>query len=1075
MEREPDSLQCGVEFPVPLPHPDVPDAATRIHEWSSAWREFNSRPNLVRSQPHHRHINPLFDEWIDDVGVRDEIQTEPYLLRGEEGFDPDNLRRNKWSPDCDRATVKESEWSAIYGYFTSHFAAAPFMLGAQDVTENDFPTDTCSGLPWKRAGLKTKADVLGLFDPEVLADAGELSIKAEQSIIYEFAKLESIKREKEVRTIMCYGLDVHCAMVRHFKGFANCVKNMKQCRIGFSKWRWGVQNLLSPMEKFSKKFECDARRFDSTLPTWAVEVVLYAYFDRCPFMDQELIQKIIRAVTHSDVWSSNGEFYQKRGGNPSGLPITSELNTAVHLALFLLTYLRKHGTLVGFDSLELNLYGDDVFGANDGELLPADLLTHLGDQPVKYPAESIIVQDTLEGLTFLGCTFYRSGKNWLWRPAKPNKMLCTLKYSERKNASRDLELAKVRGLLLECAWDQKLWNTLVGYQSWLEDRNASVSDPILGRHVDNEFVTQLTWGLQGGNKNVQNKPKKQRAPRQRAPRTTVANAPTVALVKNNPRKKKQHLTHQRGDGAVSTVRQNEVWAPSIPKGFSVHQFRPGKSGCRFLDQSAKGYELYRVRDASIHFKTGCGLSTSGTMVMGVDYNPDNIRSEEDVRMCNPNVSGGIQRDYSISLNVTEIMKGKKWLKTSDNDAFAVYFSSTSDDATTIGQLNINYSIEFSTPLTSATGGVNQDSAISTCGTLADAIITVPTTVENVTGETPVVTVEEPNFVNEDGHLQADFLVDAPLGVGEVFNTTTINTNEDGTRRNMYATQVVKFKYIDGRPVPDGTIVSTSGYSSNDPKAANYMRALRSGRYHSYSFWGTLWRVVKPLVGPFIASITNVLQDGYSIRGGDRLGYGPADPVADDMTNLVGLGDSGSAVISPTPSTILQDNRPSTANVNVNAAGTIVTVETYASTQATWEESGTGSSKKVALTFPKTPGMRLPRKGDVYSLGGYPYGNYTSSPALIVQQIWDAQSPANTLISRPTLTSDPTMAKTLAFGVFLRDVVPGDVVITLVQSKSGTSAAVFYYSANITTPPLEAPTKAVIGYSYRIPATANTAQ
>lgn len=422
------------------------------------------------------------------------MSPEPYLLRGEEGG---TGRYMKWSERCRTATISGEEEEALSEYFFQKFVKCGVEMCDRAVTPDHYPHDTCPGLPYTQYGIKTKGDVAAAYSHPELIKAGMENILRKEVPIYEFAKCEPIKRTKDVRTITCYPMHVHVALISKLLAFSEATKTFKQCKIGWSKWRLGVQDLCNSTSGKTYCFEADARRFDSTLPTCLIRLVLETYFCCWPAgtITIDEIDALVGAVTEGLVFSSNGEVYWKVGGNASGNPVTTEINTAVHLALWALAWYRKFGTLDGFDNEDLLLYGDDVFGATNGALLPAELPELLKDMPVEYPIESIKISNNPSGLTFLGCTFYRKNDFWLWRPAKPQKMLATLVYSEKGDTTYDLalELSRVRGILLDCAWDQEMWNLLYPYQLALETMGAN--EGVVGRHVDRAFVQWLTLGL----------------------------------------------------------------------------------------------------------------------------------------------------------------------------------------------------------------------------------------------------------------------------------------------------------------------------------------------------------------------------------------------------------------------------------------------------------------------------------------------------------------------------------------------------------------------------------------------------
>lgn len=421
------------------------------------------------------------------------------MLRGEEHGAWN--RYAKWSPETETAKICEEEYTELFSYLYSKFVSSGIDFCDREISPELFPHETSPGLPFIQYGLKTKLVVWDAYGGDALVEAGEECILRGDAPLYEFAKLEPIKRGKDVRTIMCYPFHVHCALLKYLLAFSEAVKSLHQVMIGWSKWRLGVHTFCESLDR-EIKYEADARRFDSTLPNCLVYLALDVYFSLWPTSRtaemRAFIERLKEAITKGLVFSSNGEVYYKIGGNPSGNPVTTELNSVVHLLLLALAYLRKQGTMEGFDDEQLKIYGDDLAGATAGKLNPEELMTLLSDMPVVYPIESVLTKPTMEGLTFLGCTFYKPYKSlpfWLWKPAKPKKMLCTLKYTEKGDSEPDLnlELARVRGILVECAWDREMWNLLYPYQLHLEAEGAV--EGTVGKHVDRKFVQDLTFGL----------------------------------------------------------------------------------------------------------------------------------------------------------------------------------------------------------------------------------------------------------------------------------------------------------------------------------------------------------------------------------------------------------------------------------------------------------------------------------------------------------------------------------------------------------------------------------------------------
>lgn len=436
------------------------------------------------------------------MGGVERVDTEPYTLRGEENCD----RSLKWSTGAHLCTQPRDETELLRDFFHNEFQDSGLDFGSVDVDTSMFPSDTCPGLPWTKWGFKTKQAVIDAYGMEKLIQAGELQIDSECVPVYEFCKTEAQKVGKEVRTITCYPIHVHLAHIKWLSMFSTATKKIKEVKIGWNKWQGGIQNFCSSHTKPHKDMG-DGRKFDSRLPNIHVEIPLEEYFMMFPEYEQleSFFDKLINGITCCLVISSNGQVYIKLSGNPSGCIITGEINSCCNDEAYLTAFMRKcknRGIRVtdlrSFrEHNDLDVYGDDQFGSHDDQgVCCRELNSLLTDLTYDFPEDEAICQDSVEGLTFLGNTFYKQGHLWLWRPAKPKKILSKLKFTEKRDSELDinLELSIVRGLLVECAWDADLWNTIYPYQQYLERLGASCTDPVLGIHVNRARVEKLTFG-----------------------------------------------------------------------------------------------------------------------------------------------------------------------------------------------------------------------------------------------------------------------------------------------------------------------------------------------------------------------------------------------------------------------------------------------------------------------------------------------------------------------------------------------------------------------------------------------------
>nr|WKV33131.1 MAG: RNA-dependent RNA polymerase [Riboviria sp.] len=411
-------------------------------------------------------------------------------------------RYKKWDTGSNGVFIKSGEKAVLVRWLRARMSNHEIQhFEPCDPIEEGIPLDTSAGQPWKYLGLKKKQEVLDRWDADTLIECGENRLRTERFMQYEFCKVEPCKVTKDVRTIVCYPVDVHLALCKWLLPFSTMAKQFKQCKIGWSKWYNGVNSLrdyLDTGEEGNKFFEMDAKRWDSTIPTDLVELVLGEYFSRFPkeCLDDELRDSIIAKITSGFVASSNGEVYWRTCGNSSGNPITSELNTLVHLLMFVLSYYRIYGETETFESMvRLGLYGDDVIGSS-ALLTPDQFIDSISDLPVKYPKEDVLVQDTIDGLTFLGNKLKLAGHHCIWTPAKPEKMWAGLVNVEKAaHDSIDHLLDQVCGLCLEYMWDGEHLPTLLMFLEFLK-RKASNDHPFKEWRLTPEIRYHLTYGLE---------------------------------------------------------------------------------------------------------------------------------------------------------------------------------------------------------------------------------------------------------------------------------------------------------------------------------------------------------------------------------------------------------------------------------------------------------------------------------------------------------------------------------------------------------------------------------------------------
>lgn len=179
-------------------------------------------------------------------------------------------------------------------------------------------------------------------------------------------------------------------------------------------------------------------------------------------------------------------------------------------------------------------------------------------------------------------------------------------------------------------------------------------------------------------------------------------------------------------------------------------FQPGTSTLPRLDQMGGMYEQYRVKKLLIRYKTACGSSQGGQVVMAIDYDPQDAfvagayspgTAFITIGGTRPNVMAPVWNpELLLSASPSECNRGK-WMYTNAGasvhpglDAACVIYAGV--DAAVpqnfeIGSLFVEYEIEFNNPVP-PTGSTRQQS-VSQKFVLGDVVVgtNVPTAVQLV--------------------------------------------------------------------------------------------------------------------------------------------------------------------------------------------------------------------------------------------------------------------------------------------------------------------------------------------------------
>jgi hypothetical protein len=150
------------------------------------------------------------------------------------------------------------------------------------------------------------------------------------------------------------------------------------------------------------------------------------------------------------------------------------------------------------------------------------------------------------------------------------------------------------------------------------------------------------------------------------------------------------------------IHNSEPWG-DITTGAGVLLFDPGNSNLRLLDNQAKNYDQYCIKSVKIEYKTASGTTTSGDIVMGVDYNTRTVdTSYNSVSLLEPKWVGPIWNNGVLNVNARSAMKNMSERQTSTVDssagpAFQIVWNANSSQTGLLGRIWITYNVCFNSP------------------------------------------------------------------------------------------------------------------------------------------------------------------------------------------------------------------------------------------------------------------------------------------------------------------------------------------------------------------------------------------
>jgi len=175
-----------------------------------------------------------------------------------------------------------------------------------------------------------------------------------------------------------------------------------------------------------------------------------------------------------------------------------------------------------------------------------------------------------------------------------------------------------------------------------------------------------------------------------------------------PRRNRTNIGRISGTQQSVRVNYRELWSQVTGAGTSSASsppylaFNPGFSGLAQLDALGSLYESYRlVGPVKVQYKASASMVTSGSFVMGVDYDArDTVVGYNGVVALNPKAIGSVFKDHQVVVTPDRAMN-KKWLfcngQAAGEAAFALGYTCTASGTGAVGDIWCEYSIEFISP------------------------------------------------------------------------------------------------------------------------------------------------------------------------------------------------------------------------------------------------------------------------------------------------------------------------------------------------------------------------------------------
>lgn len=359
----------------------------------------------------------------------------------------------------------------------------------------------------------------------------------------------------------------------------------------------------------------------------------------------------------------------------------------------------------------------------------------------------------------------------------------------------------------------------------------------------------------------------------------------------------------RGRSDNLVILKQEYWF-SVEPGVHKYTFVIGESGVPHLDRFGAIYENAQIRHMRINYKPSAGTTIPGNLTMGIDYSPKNERKAEDIKTLDTNASGTIFSPSSLRVIVNRAQKNVSWLPTAaagdEKHAFFALYIDAQTKAEDVGQIWISYKIAFSDPTSPSGTAVNKQSITTVTSTLTSDIMVdqasmldVGTNTENIV---EVVEPTRPTEITDEGtNYETKIQIAEDTAVGTEITIGSSHSIPASSAAYAYRASPPKitFKYTDGTPVPDGTIV---------PLQHSGPLVFRSPGMQSDIF-ASIFKFLKPLAKPVWGFLDQLVQPIISygpVPGTDaELTYDPSLYPTDQLTSFAFVGDTATINVPST--------------------------------------------------------------------------------------------------------------------------------------------------------------------------------